>query len=588
MDHLLHAVLCAVHSRYVHSALAPWYLLAAAESSCDKDITAEVAEYTVNMDTCKVARDLMEKNPDVIGFSCYIWNIAAVQDLTRQIREKRPQTTIVWGGPEVSYNAAERLASTLWPDYILSGEGEEPFALLLNALCRGETVEGIPGLCHRKDGHIVTAPPHCSEQDPPSPYVPAYFEALRGRIAYLETSRGCPFQCAFCLSGRGGTIRFFDLERAKRELVLLAGSGTQTVKLVDRTFNCNCKRALELFRFIIKNRGLSIPEGVCFHFEIAGDLLDDETITLLHTAPPGLIQLEIGFQSFHEKALCAVRRQTDFHLLRKNVARLVSAGNVHIHLDLIAGLPFEDFEGFGRSFDEAYRLKPHMLQLGFLKLLHGAPMREERDVFPCTYSDDPPYEVTETPWLAGEELRQLHHMEDALERLYNSGRFRRTLDYVLVAAGRTPFQLFLRFGAYAAREKVENISLDDYTALALTFFRQLDGIDPMVLEDNMICDRLSTNASGRLPPPLAQRGRTMKRVVNLLWENGVVQPEKGVRRGYGLLRSENNLIWADYKNRNPVTGEYPLYLFHPETRQISVQETVLFKKEGENEYNHNI
>ena len=580
MDHSLHAVLCAVHSSYIHSALAPWYLLAAAGKTCDTGITVEVAEYTVNMDIREAARGLLGKNPDVVGFSCYIWNITAVKVLTRQIKNVKPQTTIIWGGPEVSYNAAKRLASAQGPDYILSGEGEEPFALLLNALYRGGDVEGIPGLCYRKDEQIVTAPPHRSEQDPPSPYVPVYFETLRGRIAYLETSRGCPFQCAFCLSGRGGSVRFFDLERSKRELVLLSCSGTQTVKLVDRTFNCNRTRALELFRFIIENHGISIQEGVCFHFEIAGDLLDAETIRLLQTAPPGLIQLEIGLQSFHEKALCAVRRQTDIPLLKQNIGRLVSAENIHIHLDLIAGLPFEDFAAFGHSFDTAYRLRPHMLQLGFLKLLPGAPMREEKDVFHCSYSNDPPYKVTGTPWLNGEELRKLHHVEDALGRLYNSGRFRRTLDYVLMTAGLTPFQLFLRFGTYAAQKGAEGISLDDYTALALTFFRQLDGIDPAVLEDNMICDRLSTNASGRLPPALAQRGKTMKHVVNLLLEDKRMRPEKGVRRGYALLRSENSLVWADYSEKSPVTGTYPLYLFCPATKQISVQETVLFQKRG--------
>lgn len=531
-------ILCALNSKYIHSALAPWYLAAAAQEA---GLEAQVFEGTVNEPLTETAARLLALRPDVIGFSCYIWNITAVRGLCRLIRAERPDVLLLLGGPEAGYNVQGVLDEIPEADFILSGEGEGPLPALLTALAAGETRPRIPGVSLR--GHI--APPHIAREDPPDPYSPAYFAALEGRIAYLEGSRGCAFSCAYCLSAAGGGVRFFDLARVKGDILRLARSGARTVKFVDRTFNIHRERALEIFRFILDRFGAEIPAGVRFHFEIAGDLLDPETLAVLAAAPPGLFQLEIGLQSFHGETLRAVNRETDIPRLRENVAALMRAGNIHVHLDLIAGLPHEDMARLRESFNTAYSLSPHMLQLGFLKLLHGAPMREEPARYPCAYDPAPPYTVTETPWLSRADLQALHAGENALDRLCNSGRFRRTLSYVLAAAGMSPFDLLMAAGAL---QIPNGISLDDYTARIFAGFSGLPGVDPGRLRDVMVSDRLATNASGKLPKCLKLRSPRLPLAARAL----------GVNRGYALLPTEDVFVYADYTEKNPVTGAYPL------------------------------
>ncbi|MBW7571388.1 B12-binding domain-containing radical SAM protein [Caproiciproducens faecalis] len=563
MKNEITAAICVLNSKYIHSSLAPWCLSAGVDAYCVPGITAEVVEGTINERLEAVAQRILALNPQVIGFSCYIWNISATKRLIHLVKNSLPRAVIVLGGPEVSYCAEKLLNEEPLVQYVISGEGERPFALLLNAVSRGDAAENIPGVCFRRDGRAVIVPPHTPEEDPPSPYTPKYLDALKGRIAYLEASRGCPYSCAFCLSGRCGSARFFDLDRAKQELLLLARSGAKTVKLVDRTFNANRRRANELFRFIIQNYGNEIPAGVCFHFEIAGDILDEDTLNLLAQAPKGAMQLEIGLQSFNPKTLAAINRKTDVERLKKNILRLIANANMHIHIDLIAGLPYEDLASFAESFNIAYGLNPNMLQLGFLKLLYGAPMRENPEEFPCSYDSQPPYEITRTPWLSEEELLNLHRTEDALERLYNSGRFPRTLAYLLKESGMTPFELFGRFGAFAAQKGTERIPLDEYIALVFTFFSGQNGIDKEVLRDKMVRDRLSTNASGKLPPILYVRDPSLGKAVREL-ENEFPTP-KGVKRGCAILYSEHCLAYADYQNRNPINGEFYLKEFYPGT-----------------------
>lgn len=556
------AVICALNAKYVHSSLAPWCLLAGINEYCSPGITADVVEGTINEAPEGIAERILEKKPDVVGLSCYIWNIGATLRLANLLKSRLPRTVVVLGGPEVSYNAGEILHSHPFIDYVVSGEGELPFALLLNALAHASEAKGIPGVCGRSDGQIFMAAPHTPGEEPPSPYTEAYFAALGGRIAYLETSRGCPYACAFCLSGRCGGVRYYSMERVKDELLRLANSGAQTVKLIDRTFNANRKRAVKIIEFILQNYGTAIPRGVCFHFEVAGDLLDDETIALLAKTPLGAIQLEIGLQSFNPKTLEAIHRKTEVERLKANIARVTSNGNMHIHIDLIAGLPYEDYSSFAQSFNTAYALRPNMLQLGFLKLLHGSTMREHPEEYPCSYSPQPPYEVTETPWLTAGELERLHLVEDAVERLYNSGRFKRTLEFLLGQLRQSPFELFERFGAYHKKAD-KMITLDDYTALVYNYFSALPAIDPDVLRDVMVCDRLATNASGRLPPVLYRSDKRLKAVALELEAGEDTRLLKSVKRGVALLYTEHCAAYVDYRDKNPVTGEYTLHRFYP-------------------------
>lgn len=556
MKQKCNVVFCSLNSQYIHSSLAPWCLLAGVQEYCHDGIRAKVVEGTINEAPKQVLERILSCRPGVVGFCCYIWNITAVLELAEMVKEAIPDCITILGGPEVSYCAGEVLKHSSFVDYIISGEGERPVAELLNAIEQDLDVEDIPGLCYRKGENIRISEPYTPCEIPPSPYTKPYFEALNGRIAYLETSRGCPYSCAFCLSGRCGGVRYYELERAKRELLLLANSGTQTIKLVDRTFNADRKRAWELFQFITQQYGKGIPVGVCFHFEIAGDFLDEETIQLLAGAPPGSMQFEIGLQSFHQQTLDKINRRTNVEKLKENVAALVANGNAHIHIDLIAGLPNEDLTLFALSFDTAFALRPQMLQLGFLKLLHGAPMRDNPEQFPCDHQNHPPYEVTRTPWMSQEELKQLHQTEEALDRLYNRGRFRRTISYLLSVTKKSPFELFSEFGEILCQTGRPHQSLDDFTALVYDYFSCQSSVNQMALRDCMVCDRLATNASGKLPKALQIQDPRLKRTIKDL--ERTVERKKNFRRGYALLYGEKCLVHVDYVDKNPVTGEYSL------------------------------
>ncbi len=522
---------------------------------CKEEQEYKVIEGTINEPFENIAARIAEENPDIIGLSCYIWNIGTVAKLGEALREALPKAKIVLGGPEVSYNPKEVIAEFPWCDFVIAGEGEFAFAKLCDELsCDGNFGE-VPGLCYRGESGIIANAFAISEGEPPSPYCEEYFAALKGRIAYLETSRGCPYSCAFCLSSRCA-LRFFDMERAKREMLLLAKSGTQTIKLVDRTFNANRERAKELWRFIIANYGGEIPAGICFHFEIAGDILDEESIEILASAPKGSMQLEIGLQSFNEQTLAYINRKTNTARLRANIAKLLEPKNIHIHIDLIAGLPYEDLESFRKSFNIAFNLHPDMLQLGFLKLLHGAAMREDSAKYPCEFRKEPPYEVISTPWTSEADLTLLHKLEDALERLYNSGRFIDTVEYVLATTRAAPFDFFRDFGVYIGEQHL--ISLDEYTEKAFEYLSSLPGIDKAVLKDKMICDRLCSNASGKLPAVLKVENPHIKKIRNAVEDMAGNARKSGVKRGFSLLESEPAAVFADYIDKDPVSGKFVL------------------------------
>lgn len=542
-------VIAMMNSKYVHSSLAPWCLLAGVRAYCDEKISAKVIEGTINENADTVVNRLVSENADIYGFSCYIWNIDFVKKISSAVKEKT-DAYIVFGGPEVSFNADEILSENETVDFVLSGEGEESFASLCTCIAENKDLSAVNGLCRRENGKIIISPPAVSDKEPVSPYCEEYFDSLHGRIAYIEASRGCPFSCAFCLSGRCGGLVIYDIDRVKKEIILLANSGAKTVKFIDRTFNAKKDRANEILEFIIENVGSKIPSDVCFHFEIDGGTLHDSTLEILQNAPVGLFQLEVGLQSFNPDTLRAVHRNPDTSKLENTITKLLAAGNIHIHADLIAGLPCENLESFRQSFNKLYSLKPDMLQLGFLKLLHGSELREKSEDFSYVFHSETPYEVISTDCLSEEDMQIIHYAEDAADRLYNSGRFRKTLDYLVNDCGFLPFDMFASFGEFTADKK--NIPLDEYLGLVYNFFGSKT--DNVKLRDALVCDRLSSNSSGVLPEILKIRDDRLRRIKKYLSENMQIKGKVGC----AILYSENRVVYCDYKKKNPVTGNYEL------------------------------
>ncbi|HWR19484.1 MAG TPA: DUF4080 domain-containing protein [Clostridia bacterium] len=568
-------VLSVLNAKYVHASPAPWCLAGGIKAYAPELYhRVRIVEATVNQPAADVLGQIVAAAPCVAGFSCYIWNIDATLALCTALRQVLPHVIIVLGGPEVSYCAKEVLKNNAQVDYILSGEGEESLPAFLRAVFskdKPEPLEAqqiIPGLCGRNiDGTLYENAPCVLNGAVPSPLTAGYAEAVQGRIAYIETSRGCPYSCAFCLSGRCGTSRFFELDAVLHDLLHLANSGARTIKFVDRTFNANAAHANEILRFVLEHYGKEIPPGICFHFEIAGDILREETFALLAKIPMGAVQLEIGIQSFCEKTLEAVNRKTDTAILQANIQRLVAMGNMHIHIDLIAGLPYENLTVFSEGFNKGYALRAQMLQLGFLKLLHGSAMRSYPQAYPCEFDENPPYEVRITPWLSTHDFDLLHYTEMAVDRVYNSGRFRMTADYVLSVCGKTPFEFYKGLGIAMQKVGVPwNISLDDYTAVLQEYCVSLHNVNYETLRDTLVRDRLSTNTTGRLPPCLYIQDARMAKVLKCLRLNPATAPQKGVRRGVALLYAAKSVCFVDYDfaQRNPVTGcfvlhEMPLY-----------------------------
>lgn len=540
----------ALNSKYIHSSLAPWYLKAEVPS-------AEVVEHTINEDFETVLTDILVRRPKILAVSIYIWNVAFAEELLQRVKAVAPQTVTVVGGPEVSYNPGEVMERCTAVDYVISGEGEIPFAALCRRVLYGEDCD-LPGVSYK--GFI--AEPYIGVGTPKSPYTDAYFSALRGRIAYFESSRGCPYSCAYCLSGRCEEMRFFDMGYVRDNLVRLAVSGTKTIKFVDRTFNADRRRALEILSFIKEGSGNLFPADVCFHFELSGDLLDDETICFLKTVPAGLFQFEIGIQSFYPDTIRAIHRKTDSETLKQRIRCLANLGNAHIHTDLIAGLPYESYADFKNSFDEAYALGADMLQLGFLKILHGTELEERAEEYGLLYSLAPPYEVYETPWLSREDIQELKIAEHAVDRLHNSGRFRRVICLCLPQYMRA-YDFFYECGVVIQKQR----SLDDMTNALYTFLCEKFPQMAEEIRDVFVCDRLATNSSKGLPKALYRADPRLADVKRRLNADSKTAEKAGVRRNVAILYHRNMAVYADYENGN-FCGEYPL-------RYITFEENAL-------------
>lgn len=540
----MNIIIACLNSKYIHASLAPWCLLSGVREFCVSSVNAKVMESTINSDINVFAEQIINEKPDIVSFSSYIWNIEKTLELCKILKEKIG-CTIILGGPEVSYRAKNILENYTFIDFVLSGEGEKSFPKFLDTYCNKDDLKSVSGLSYRENDNIICVPEEECTATPPSPYNDEFFSNLKGRISYIETSRGCPYRCAFCLSGRCSPLRFFDIEQVKADILKLAVSGTKTIKFVDRTFNAKADRANEILEFILSNYGAKIPEGTCFHFEIAGDILKESTMNILSKAPKGVFQLEIGMQSFNEKTLKAINRKTNTEKLIENIKKLISFGNMHIHIDLIAGLTGEDIKSFERSFDIGYNLKANMLQMGFLKLLYGADMREDREIYPCEFNENPPYEVTSTPWLSNEEIVKLKKCEDALERMYNSGRFLFTLDYLLKECSFTPFKLFMDFGNEIDGNKM---SLSDYAIHIYYYFK--DFADSERLRETLICDLLSCSSALQIPELLKRNDPLYKKVKKHFTE------DKNSLNKVAILYKAEKVFVVNQRSQKDFNGRY--------------------------------
>jgi len=417
-------ILTTLNAKYVHTNLALQYLKAAAG---DKDILIE--EFTINETKERILSVLYHLQPDILAFSCYIWNIEKTLSICSSLKKILPQSVIILGGPEVSYETEKLLAQCPFIDFLVIGEGEKTFSALLNLLEQQEKdFSSLAGLAWRKNStfFVQKVDIKIDWTTNPSPFKGHLDNYYHGKNLYYETARGCPFNCSYCLSGhQGRKVSFLPLERVKKELNLLAKSGAKQIKFVDRTFNCNKKRALEIWQYI-----LSLPKGPNYHFEISADLLDEETIAFLATVPEGLFNFEIGIQTVQLETMQAIYRKSNINKAFTMIRKLLEKTKIRVYLDLIVGLPYENYSLFEISFNQVMALKPHKLQMGFLKILKGSKIKEELALYEYQYTDYPPYEILCNKFLSYEEITILKKVEHIVDRYYNSEKFLYSLEYL--------------------------------------------------------------------------------------------------------------------------------------------------------------
>lgn len=437
-------IVATLNAKYIHTSLALRYLKAYAEP----EFPVEIKEFTIKDDPLDIASKLYMKKPDVIGFSCYIWNIRETISVISILKKISPDTIIVVGGPEVTYDSEEWIDRLPEVDVIVRGEGEQTFKSLLYAIKHQDPFDMIPGITYAKNGEAQVNPPapKLKLDRIPSPY--RFKEDkpdLPKRITYVETSRGCPFRCQFCLSSIEFGVRYFNIDRMKDDLSYLMENGAKTIKFIDRTFNLDKTYALEIFDFLIHHH----RPGNVFQFEITADIMKPEVMDFINrNAPEGLFRFEIGVQSTNDQTNRLIKRWQDFGKLSRTVNMIREGGKVVQHLDLIAGLPEEDYDSFKKTFNDVFELKPEELQLGFLKMLRGTGLRIQAEQWGYQYMDEAPYEVLSNHVLSFDDVTKIKQVEDILEKYWNKQFFNHTVPYITDHVFPTPFDFFQEFGIY--------------------------------------------------------------------------------------------------------------------------------------------
>lgn len=544
---ILKILLAACNAKYIHSNLAVYNL-----KSCSGEYSHNVVikEYTINQIQDDILKDIYLEQPDVICFSCYIWNISFVKELVPDLKKILPHVDFWAGGPEVSYDAVEFLKKNPAFFGVMVGEGEETFHELAGYYIerKPETLKEIRGVAFH-DETKVSDIVHTGWRElmdlSKVPFAYSNLTEFKNRIIYYESSRGCPFSCSYCLSSIDKKLRFRDIELVKKELQFFIDNKVPQVKFVDRTFNCKHDHAMAIWRYITEH-----DNGITnFHFEISADLLREEELALMKTMRPGLIQLEIGVQSTNPQTIKAIRRTMDFEKLKGIVEQIHSFGNIHQHLDLIAGLPYEGYESFHKSFCDVYALRPEQFQLGFLKVLKGSHMMEMTGEYQILYKDREPYEVLSTAWLTYGEILGLKMVESMVEVYYNSGQFKHTLVF-LEQYFEDPFRMYEALGRFYEKKGYSEIShsrMRRYEIL-MEFAGEQKEIPLEVLSDVMLLDLyLRENLKSR--PSFASDQKPYERMI---WDYR--KAEKIPKTAHIEVFRDGKTILFDYTDRDPLTN----------------------------------
>ena len=555
-------LLTAINAKYIHSNLAVYNLQAYARKYLGQETAVEIAEYTINHPIGDILEGIYKEKPDVLCFSCYIWNMRYVAELMQEYHKLCPDVPIWVGGPEASYETEDFLAEHPEITGIMVGEGEQTFL----ELCRHyeeekdtDALAEIAGIVYRRGEEICHTKVRATLDMSEIPFCYGQIEDFKNRIIYYESSRGCPFRCSYCLSSIEKQLRFRDIELVKQELAFFIEKKVPQVKFVDRTFNCNHEHAMTIWRFI-KERDNGITN---FHFEVSADLLTEEELALIATMRPGLIQLEIGVQSTNEATIEEIHRTMKLNRLKEVVLAIQKGQNIHEHLDLIAGLPYEDYGTFAKSFDEIYALKSNQLQLGFLKVLKGSYMYEHAEEYELVYRSNPPYEVLRTKWLDFAEVLKIRQVEEMLEVYYNSGQYEVTMK-MIETQYQSPFAMYQRMGEFYESHGYFGMSHSRVrrAEILLEFVMEDVPEAASVVKESLIFD-LYYRENCKSRPAWAADMTEWKQVSRRYCKNGTQShverffyrfPEK-TERGVTCLPEREEMplyVWFDYTRRDPL------------------------------------
>lgn len=537
-------LLVACNAKYIHSNLAVYDLQAYASDYADHIV---LKEYTINQQKDDIMRDIYLEHPDVVCVSCYIWNLSFVKELMADLIKILPGADFWAGGPEVSYDAEKFLTENSEFKGVMVGEGEETFKELAGHYVEKnpQNLKNMTGICYRDGDQIIHNGWRQIMDLSSIPFIYKDLSEFKNRIIYYESSRGCPFSCSYCLSSIDKKLRFRDTETVKKELQFFIDNKVPQVKFVDRTFNCKHDHAMAIWKYINEH-----DNGVTnFHFEISADLLREEELQEMSTMRPGLIQLEIGVQSTNPDTIKAIHRTMDFEKLKGIVDRIHSFGNIHQHLDLIAGLPYEDYDSFRHSFNDVYALKPQQLQLGFLKVLKGSHMMEMCKEYGIVYKTQEPYEVLSTKWLDYDHVLKLKTVENMVEVYYNSGQFQNTLEY-LENFFPDAFSIYERLGSFYMEKGYGDVShtrMRRYEIL-LEFLEDVPEISMDQVKDQMVYDLyLRENLKSR--PGFVRDQKPFERQV---WD--FRKREKVAKNAHVEVFADGTVLLFNYADRDPLTN----------------------------------